>query len=221
MQASAIQLPYHTSEKSIWKYAEAINLGKVDFTVFVVGKCPLCGKWNCLREITPYKRGIIELFPWRTGEIPVARFLCRKLGLTVSLLPVELVPYHRYTLRSILLALFLFHAVWGDPECTLEDVWNELPPDSNVTVYLLRYWLGEVLRGLRRAHAKLHCRYGLSGVRTGLGLSGQFSELQSYFHACGIRGPPDGNSAVAGLAADYSRSTNRFLVGRTSQERCR
>jgi hypothetical protein len=196
-----------------------MKYGEVDFAAFVVGKCPLCGQRECLRQITPYSRGFIELFPWGNGEVLVARFLCRKLKLTVSLLPVELAPYHRYTLRSILLALLLFHAVWGDPSCTLEDVWSKLPLDSNVTVYLLRYWLGEVLRGLRRAHDHLCRWYDLSDIQSGVGLSGRLRELHSYFHTCKIRGPPDGNAAVADLATGYSRSTKCFLVGRTSQER--
>jgi len=198
-----------------------MNRGEVDFAAFVAGECPLCGRRDCLRELTPYLRGVIELFPWAVEEVLVARFLCREKKLTVSLLPLELVPYHRYTLRSMLIALFLFHAVWGKPGSTLEDIWCELPPDSNVLVFLLRYWLGEVLRGLRRAHVELGRRYDLGEVSTGAGLGGALTELHSYCCAVGVRGPPQGNAAVAVLAAGYSDSTGRFLVGRPSQERRR
>mgnify|MGYP006971734242 CR=1 FL=1 len=174
-----------------------------------------------MRQITPYVRGVIELFPWREDEVSVPRFLCRKRKLTVSLLPLALVPYHRYTLRSMMLALLLFHGIWGEPGATLEDIWSELPPESNVAIYLLRYWLGEVLRGLRCAHEALRRAYDLSGVGTGVGLGGALTELYSYCCAIGIRGPPEGGAAVADLAAGYSQGNGRFLVGRPSQERRR
>jgi len=194
---------------------------EVSFCAFVASKCPICGRRGCLREITPYKRGVVELFPDREGEVLVARFLCRKKNRTASLLPLELVPYHRYTLRSLVMCLLLFRVVWGDPERILEDIWNELPPDNKVTVYLVRYWLKELLRGLRRAHAQLRHEYGLEHVRTEPGWGGKLNELHDYFCAFGIRGPPAGSSVMADLAKNYSRGTQRFLVGRPSQERQR
>ena len=215
----AIQLPYHTGFPNIWEYAEAMKRGDVDFSVFVVGKCPLCGQRGCLREITPYSRGVMELFSWRTGDVLVARFLCRSSAKTVSLLPLELIPYCRYTLQSIVMTLLFFHAVWGTPGRTLEDIWDDLPPDSSVTVYLVRYWLCLVLRGFRRGHAELSQRYDLETIRTKIGLAGDLTELHGYFDAFGIRGPPEGCYAVAQLAASYSEATGRFLVGRSSQDR--
>ena len=61
--------------------------------------CPICNRPDCYREITPYWRYAIEIFPdFKKEKIPVARFVCRELRRTFSLLPVQLIPYFQYTL---------------------------------------------------------------------------------------------------------------------------
>ena len=67
--------------------------------------CPLCGQAGCWREIAPYERGVVELFPFRRGMVLVARFQCRARMRTFSLLfalisLVMLVMFFIYVLRG-------------------------------------------------------------------------------------------------------------------------
>jgi hypothetical protein len=70
--------------------------------------CPICGKRECYRRITPYFRYAIELFPeFGKQRIPIARFLCRNKRRTFSLLPIQLIPYFQYTLCAVIGTLLL------------------------------------------------------------------------------------------------------------------
>ena len=103
----SIQLPYCNNFETVWECSDAVASGRVDWEREVGPMCPICGRCSCWRRITPYRRTVIELFPYREGRILVARFLCQKTGQTFSLLPVCLVPYHHYTAGSMLFALLL------------------------------------------------------------------------------------------------------------------
>ena len=94
---------------SIWEYADATSTGGIDWRREVRPSCPICGQDECWREITPYSRHVIELFPCREDDVLIARFQCRRTLATFSLLPVQLIPYHQYTVSSMLGALL---TVW-------------------------------------------------------------------------------------------------------------
>ena len=180
--------------------------------------CPLCGKVNCWREIAPYERNVIELFPFRKGRISIARFQCRNQGKTFSLLPCQLAPYHQYTVESILLALLLVGQLHHDENRGFACAARKLPADSNVTPWLLAFWLGVALRSLRRAHPVLAQWYDLSSIRSGERRFAQLHELCDYCKAFNSRAPPDGKRYYA-LMTRYAEHTQHHLVGTPSHER--
>jgi hypothetical protein len=103
-----IQLPYPNTYKSIWEYRESFLSGQIDFVSFLGPTCPICGKKDCYRGITPYWRYAIDLFPeFRKERVPVARFLCDKRQSTFSLLPTQLIPYFQYTVNAVIGTLLL------------------------------------------------------------------------------------------------------------------
>lgn len=199
--------------------------GLVDWRSVLSQGCPVCGSHNCWRELTPYRRAVIELFPYREERIQVARFLCRKTGRTFSLLPFWLVPYHKYTAASMLLALLLAAAARPDGIKSLFAVAEQkLDPDSRANGFLLGRWLVLCVSGLRRAHAELARWAELAGLKTGWNVNSRLDELAAYCRALGIRGPPS-SEQVQGLAEvlyRHTRTNGRFLFGVPSQERgCR
>lgn len=216
-----IQQPYDTGFATIWEYAEAVRLREVDFSAVWEGKCPICGVRGCLRRIPSYERTVTELFPEvRTGKVPVVRLLCRKTGRTVSLLPLELAPFHRYTVPTMLRILVLLHGLFGRGVQSLEDaVLDVVTDDNDLTVGVVGRWSDVAVRGLSRGHAELRKEYDLSGIRSGTGLRGRTGEVVAYLDACGVRGPPASAAEVMPLLQSYSRTTGRFLVGRATQDR--
>ena len=217
-----------------------MNRGEVDFSAVLRGKCPLCAGRGCIRELTAYGRGFKELFPLSSGRVLVARFECVTLKAkdgrrhTFSLLPLELVPYRRYTLRSMLTALALFVSVFGPDVTTIEQAFlDALPTDGPVSVSLLRLWAQAAVRGFRRSHPVLCKMHELSLVSARSGLVGEAGEVREYLRGCRVRAPPAFDSVVctwtedpAGwhddlcrLVTEYSRATRVFLVGVPSQER--
>lgn len=150
----------------------------------------------------------------------MARFRCRTSGTaTFSMLPVQLAPYCQYTLESMIRTLLLVLTVLEEEQRGILAALGEVPGDHDVTVGLLAYWRGLVLRGLRRAHPFLHPRYDLSSVRSAEDHHGQLLELRAYCDAFRSRGPP-GLAASLGLTARfYGYRTRRHLMGTPSQER--
>jgi len=215
----AIQLPYYNSFFSIWQYRDAILGGGIDFLRVVGESCPICGRRGCYREITGYFRGVIELFPeYREGEVLIARFQCVAKARTFSLLPIQLIPYHRYTAASVVAALLLAmehsRSLFAVSEKTLD-------VKSRANGYLLLAWLLLLVRGLRRAHHWLQKRYGLSGVRSakGRGPAEWLAELLAYLTALLPRASPEIGCELAKVISVYAHETARFLFGVPSQER--
>ena len=90
------------------KFTLSFLSGRIDFSSLIGPACPICGNKDCYREITPYWRYAMELFPaFAKKRIPIARFLCRRRPRTFSLLPLQLIPYYQYTANAILGTLLL------------------------------------------------------------------------------------------------------------------
>jgi len=122
---------------TVWECSDAVAAGRVDWVREVGPTCPICGRRDCWRQIPAYQRTVIELFPFREGTVQVARFQCRATGRTFSLLPVWLVPYHRNTAGSMLMALLLAAAVDEHGIQSLFAVAEKLlEPDGRTTGYL-------------------------------------------------------------------------------------
>ena len=107
-----IQLIYCNDFSSIWEYASAVEADSIALGAVLGDLCPACGCACGFREIEPYTRGVIELFPlYRRGRALVARFLCRAGVGSFSLLPHQLVPYHQYTAESMVWAVWFVSAL--------------------------------------------------------------------------------------------------------------
>ena len=216
----AIQLPYYNHFKSIWEYHIAFNAGEIDFLLFIGSRCPICGREECYREITPYRRLAIDLLPYREERIWIARFQCTTTLVTFSLLPVQLLPYHRYTVASLVYALLLAQDVAEDegfaPSAVAEKF---LPISCRTTGFLIVCWLLVIVRGLRVAHPVMGAQYNLGNTCPGKNRRGWLNEVCAYFSAFTARGPPGRLGDINALLNHYSRSTGRFLFGTPSQDR--
>jgi hypothetical protein len=126
----------------VFEYEEAILEEKIDWESVIGERCPLCGRTGCWREIAPYMRTAIELFPFREGKITIARFQCRERRRTFSLLPTQLAPYHLYTVESMILAVLLWSEIQAEQGGgasaaanlewrTAHKTWYESYPDPN------------------------------------------------------------------------------------------
>lgn len=217
---SEIQLCYDNRYSDVFEYAESFG-GERDARQALVGDaCPLCGRVECWREISPYWRTAIELFPFREGMIPIARFQCRTLRRTFSLLPHQLAPYHLYTIESMIMAVVLWSELLAREGNGATAAVEALPGDCHVTPWLLRHWLGLVLVGFRGGHAVLCRWHDLSGLHSGERLLERLDEICDYYRSLGSRGPPS-RLGLREMVRRYSRVTGRPFLGAPSQERGR
>ena len=240
MHETAIQLPYHTGCASLLEYADRMEHCDVVWSAVLEGKCPICGKKGCLREITPYGRWVFSLFPLFKRWVLVARFQCRTKKLTVSMLPLELAPYHPFMIPSMLALVFLCvkdgkattlsgflgalldateresgsdHRSTDDPEA--EDVQED---SDQTSLSLLRLWICLLVRGFRRAHTELRVLCVLDEMKSGKGPVGEAREVQAYAVASTARAPPSAE-LVLEVMREYSARTGKFLFGTPSQDR--
>lgn len=77
------------------------------FEASINNRCPICGESDCAQFFTYYHRHVVEENGKKYTDFPIARFLCKKKKKTFSLLPYQLVPYYKYSIRFIFLALQL------------------------------------------------------------------------------------------------------------------
>jgi hypothetical protein len=184
--------------------------------------CLICGRLNCYRRITPYRRTAIEVEPSVEGTVTrhqllIARFQCQLRLVTFSLLPIQLLPYHRYTVTTIVLLLLLAQESRRAGRVGLSAVAErQIPGDANATGWLLACWVGVVVTGLRRAHPWLMKRFDLTALRSANDTVGKLDELFGYHAVLCSRGPPDGIFCVV---HQYSLDNCRFFFGTPSQER--
>jgi hypothetical protein len=214
-----IQLPYPNTYESIWEYRQSFLSGEIDFVAFLGSTCPICGKKDCYRKITPYWRYAIELFPeFRKERIPIARFLCDKRQSTFSLLPTQLIPYFQYTVNAVVGTLLLGLQCRQMGQKGFHGASVAVDPESLLAPWLIACWLGVVVLGLRRAHGVLRQWYNLTEIRSS-STTGVWEEAAGYFLCFGwllqIRWAPPLNS----LVNRYSRNTRLFLFGTPSQSR--
>lgn len=219
---SSIQFVYLNSFRSVWEYEEAFLSEKIDWKSVIGPYCPICGG-NCgYRELTEYYRRVIEQWPPREGMLPVARFQCRgrKTGRTFSMLPSQLIPYHLYTVETIVKALLLWREYSHDAEFsgTSYEVEQSLSSESRVTSWLLRKWLAVILHGFLAAQGEMSQRYDFSSIRREAGTAAYLDTVYGYLASIS-RGPPVLMSAVMMALHIYCQMTERFLFGCPSQSR--
>jgi hypothetical protein len=214
-----IQLPYPNTYESIWEYKESFLSHKIDFLSFLGLTCPICGQQSCYREITPYWRYAIDLFPeFKKERIPVARFLCEERERTFSLLPIQLIPYHQYTVNAVIGALLLGIQCRQMGQKGFHGASVAVDQESLVTPWLIACWLTTVALGFRRAHAVLRGFHSLAQIhishRTVI-----WEEVSGYFVCFGWNPEIRWGPSLQALAKRYSRSTRVFLFGTPSQSR--
>ena len=108
-----MQEPYHT-KVSLQEYYLLFRSGNWELPDFS-DKCLICGAANCAIYHSYYeRRAICPQSGFNVANFPVARFLCRGIGIekkcdhvTFSLLPLVLVPYRQLALKFMILALWL------------------------------------------------------------------------------------------------------------------
>jgi hypothetical protein len=214
-----IQLPYINKFETVWEYKEAFLSERIDFFSIIGPTCPLCGDTGCYRQITPYFRYAIDLFPQLKKEkIPIARFLCRSQKRTFSLLPIQLIPYFQYTVHAVLATLLLGLICWQTGRRGFYGACLAVDPDSLVTPWLVMYWHGVIIRAFRRAHAILGRILNFNEVLS-TPIGRHWHEVKSYFLVLGIKPQTPWWPHFQALLHQYSRSTGQFLFGKPSQQR--
>jgi hypothetical protein len=174
---------------------------------------------DCYRQITPYFRHAVELFPrFKKKLVPIARFFCRRKGATFSLLPIQLIPYLQYTVNAVIGTLLLGFGWWHMGQRGFFGASVDVDPDSDVTPWLIVCWLKVVVRGFRRSHPVLGRFYDLSGVHTSR-RTVSWEEVSGYFLAFGLNPQSPWCSVMSALLHRYSLTTTRFLFGTASQHR--
>lgn len=213
-QVPIIQLTYPNTFETIWEYEEAFLSKRINFPSIIGLTCPLCGRESCYRQITPYHRYAIDLFPeFKKKRIPIARFLCKEQQKTFSLLPMQLIPYLQYTLSAVLGTLLLGLESWKQGQRGFHGASLQLDPESLVTPWLIASWLTVILKDLRRAHPVLSRWFDLSSIHTS---NVAWDEISVYFFCLGwISQHP----RITEVLLRYSRTTRRFLFGLPSQLR--
>ena len=216
--ATAIQIPYSNSFRSIWEYDARFRAGEIDFLSYIGPICPVCERQRCYREIAPYNRYAIDLDPFKKEKVWVARFLCSKSVVTFSLLPTQLIPYVQYTSEAVIHTLWVVAWLRGQGQQGYYGAMNATDPEGLVTSWLIYCWACMAGIGFRKAHAVL-CRFC------------DFSRIQAdssettggvfvgYFQAISPTGDPEGYRAVQAMIDRYARTTKLFLFGTPSQDR--
>jgi hypothetical protein len=214
-----IQLPYLNKFDSIWEYKKFFLSRRIDFRTHLGPSCPICGKTECYRQITPYWRYAIDLFPrFKKDRIPIARFLCRAKDSTFSLLPIQLIPYFQYTAAAVVGTLLLGFQCWQTGQQGFFGAMLSVDPESMVTPWLVAYWLRVIQQGLRRGHAVLGRFYDLSRLRSPGGTV-LWQEAADYFLAFGYKAQARWGPWLRSLVFRYTHITGQFLFGTPSQQR--
>jgi len=174
---------------------------------------------HCYREITPYWRYAIDLFPaFKKEPIPIARFFCQEKRRTFSLLPVQLIPYFQYTVNAVIGTLLLGIQCRQMGQKGFYGASVAVDPESLVTPWLIACWLGIVVLSLRRAHGVLRRFYNLTDIRSSHS-SVAWEEAAGYFLWLGLLPQIRWGPVLQSILNRYSHSTRLFLFGTPSQHR--
>jgi hypothetical protein len=195
--------------------------GRLDVKAIIGPRCPICDKTDCWRMITPYRRRVVDYFPYRDEVVEIPRFLCGRTGATFSLLHWQIAPYQLYTIRSMLFILTVTYEILRDKGRGLERALDEAAEDRTIERWSFSRWLELVLKGLSAAHHVLEERYDLGAVRTGKSFMERLGCMYAYGKAFASRGPPGLWEYLDTAVQWYAEVSGRHLVGVPSQERRR
>ena len=165
--------------------------------------------------MTEYYRNAITLFPHRKDVIPVARFLCHKSGRTFSLLPYQLIPYHQYTIDSIIATLLSVYHFQSLGQQGYHGACLDLDPDCLVTPYLIHTWAILIITGLIRGHAVLQGACPVSSAAKATSRK-MIRAIYLYLEAVVSQ-----RRYVLPVVRRFCHRTNGFLFGVSSGDRSR
>ena len=158
----------------------------------------------------------------------IARFQCQassKEKPTFSLLPHQLAPYRKYSVRSMAFSLLLAQTFCLGQDAGLAAMAAEAVADhsygeSRATGYLVSDWLVLFVASLRQEHIQLSTHFDLTELRSGDDLHGRLGEVRMYLSVL-LRGPPITRfeQHLDPQLAWYASWAKRFLIGFPSQER--
>jgi hypothetical protein len=107
-------------EETLSEYYEKVKGRSYDIFLIlelscdVYNRCPICGGMNCAQFIGYYVRKVVDENGKKYDDFPIARFLCNRKGTevivnhkTFSLLPFQLIPYHKYCIDFMVKTLKL------------------------------------------------------------------------------------------------------------------
>lgn len=183
---------------SLSDYLTKVEKGNFSFPEYF-DKCPICGSAGCAVKIGFYYRYVFDHELKRKIEIPVQRYLCRRINKpdavshrTFSLLPWSCIPFAHYDIPSMISA----QKSPNQNKQNREENWLSYCVENDVDIgyetFLGFFILFEA---------------GL--VKLSLHLKKTFNETREYlFH---------GNSVS--ISFDFYLSTQKFLFGIPSQER--
>jgi hypothetical protein len=233
-----VQIPHHTAV-GLATYYFAFRAGQWDIPDFSE-ECPICGGEDCAVYWGFYTRQVIEpMGGLSVDDFPVMRFRCYRRGgtprvsdVTFSLLPLDLVPFRRLSLKFMVAAVLLWLQRRLSRERAEEFIQKELvdmeDPESVPFASAWAQWtwfclLREGLHRLvRRGSPVIHrSLVDGSGVWKSLQLA-NFLELTAIYASRRLEPQIRGPDALAGdffLIAGGQRANAGFLFGLASQHR--
>lgn len=215
-----IQRPHLNAFRTIWEYQTAFENERIDWSKVLASRCPICDRKDCLRQIRHYTRSVIDLLPWKTGEISVARFLCQKTGKTVSFLPCQLAPYHRYTIESMFAVLLLVSKFKDDGNSVLgvSQAVDSLAGDSDLSEYLVTFWCNVFIQSFQRAVPFLVEYPDLANL-VNSAKNGSYEIMNLVAQMFTRNKDPPHRNPLGSAVKSCIENTHQFLVGTPSHER--
>lgn len=149
----------------------------------------------------------------------MARFLCRKIGATFSLLPNQLIPYCQYTVDAVVGTLLKVYEFQQTGQAGYHGASLELDSDCLVTPYLIQTWATLLLYGFLRGHHVLHAKFPFS-VSQKSDPRKAVQTIYNYLQSIGRVDNPNRRSVVPAIRYHFYQ-TQKCLFGKTSCERNR
>ncbi len=212
-----IQHQFDNTYADIWEYKAAFL--NINFQDYIGSKCLICGKENCYKPIKEYYRYAIDLFSFKKERVPIPRFLCIKINMTFSLLPLQLIPYCQYTVDAVIGTLLKVYEFQRIGRKGYHSASLELDSDCSVTPYLIQTWAVLLLAGFFRGHHILHKKFPLQ-VSTRPDPRDTIKTIYLYLQSISILDSPDRQSVKSAIRYHFDQ-TGKLLFGTTSCDRVR
>lgn len=120
---------------SLWKYYIEVRAGRWVFPDYYGKRCPVCRRLKCTCKHAFYSRqAFTEDNKKHIPDLPIKRYRCKIKGVTISLLPVPLIPYHKYPVRTLSYIADWWRKLGGRVSETTANIFQE---EEEVSIKLL------------------------------------------------------------------------------------